>query len=83
VHIAVLSTLGIDTALYEKSTSGIKASEEKQAKAKATMQRVEMDERSKLMGDGYEPLSREVALERIKQIESKKGEFVAGIMIMA
>ena len=44
---------------------------------------MEITERSKLMGEDYEPLSREVALERIKQIEAKKGEFVSGIMIMA
>lgn len=83
VHIAVLSSLNIEPALYEKSTGSIKESEERQKRAKATMQRIEIDERSKLMGSSYEPLTREVALERIKQVETKKGEFVAGIMIMA
>ena len=83
VHITVLSSLGIDPNLYDKSTESIKSSPEMQAKAKETMMRLEIAERSALMGENYEPLTKEVALERIQQVESKKGEFVSGIMIMA
>ena len=35
-------------------------------RAKEMMARCEVEERSKQMGEGYEPLSKEVALEKIK-----------------
>jgi len=43
----------------------IKSSPEMQTKAKETMQRLEIAERSALMGENYEPMTKEVALERI------------------
>ena len=46
------------------------------------MARIEVDERSLQMGDEYMVMTREVALEKIKKIESRKAEFVAGIMTL-
>jgi len=47
------------------------------------MAKLEISERSELMGEGYTPLTRDVALEIIKKVEEKKVEFVAGMIIMA
>ena len=83
VHVAVLSSLGIDFPLYDAKIEMINNTVEMQAKAKEITQRIEITERSALMGENYEPLTKEVALKRIKQIETKKSEFVAKLMIKA
>jgi len=83
VHVGTLDCLGIDVALYDKSTKAINESPEMQQRAKETMARIEVAERSRLMGEGYTPMTREVTIERIKKIEDKKSEFVAGIMVLA
>ena len=35
------------------------------------------------MGPNYEPMTREVAIEKIAKVEEKKIEYVAGMIIMA
>ena len=45
--------------------------------------RLEQSERGELMGPNYEPMTREVAIEKISKVEEKKIEYVAGMIVLA
>lgn len=48
---------------------------------KKTAGEVELDERMKMMGPGYEPLEKEAALKHIEKIEMMKVQQIAGALI--
>ena len=81
ITLAVLDILSIEPELYEKTSSSIKDQPERQEEMKKTASEIEVTERTKCMGDDYEPLDKETALERIKAVEEKKAEHMVGIII--
>ena len=76
VVLAVLDSYGIDPQLYDKSNKVVGGELMKAAAAE-----IEVSENMKQMASDYEPLSREVALQRLEEIELKKMEFMAGVII--
>lgn len=78
---AILGALSIEPNLYDRSAQLINSTQETKAKASQIVSRVEIAERSKLMGEGSKALSKAEGLKRIKQIEQKKGEIMTEILL--
>ena len=81
--MGTLNALGIDKELYEMSSRAVSMDQAHLKRFKQMTACIELQENTRLMGEGYTPMTREVAIERIKKIEDKKSQFIAGIMIMA
>ena len=83
IHSVAFVTLGISPQLFVKSREATLNTPENVKRAEEINRRVELAERTELMGAGYEPMSREDAIKKIAVIEEKKVEYVAGMIIMA
>ena len=64
-----MAELGIEPELYEKSGAGSRQDPEKAKQLREMANKVELEERLRLAGPGYEPLEKEAALKHIEAIE--------------
>ena len=64
--LATLNLLEIEPEIYDKTGRSVKDDEAKGTQMKKVASEVELSERLKMMGPGYEPLDKETALKHIK-----------------
>ena len=83
VTLATLNHLEIEPEIYDKTGRSVKDDAERGQSMKKVAGEVELAERLKMMGPGYEPLDKETALKHIKQIEMRKVQQIAGALIAA
>ena len=81
ISLAVTGELGCEGALHNKTSATYKDHPQYGQQIKDAVAQIELSERLNLKGPGYEPVSREVALQHIRDVEAKKAKIIAPIAV--